>query len=158
MLSPPALLAQVHKLDSFDSGVPALDDWLKRRAQSNQAHGASRTYVVADEANRVAGYYAMAAGALAVVDAPGRIKRNMPNPIPMAIIGRLAVDRSYQGRRLGAALLQDAVLRLRQAASILGMRGVIVHTISEDAKSFYEHHGFVASPRQPMTLIMSLAE
>jgi predicted N-acetyltransferase YhbS len=119
MLSPPALLAPVHKLDSFDSGVQALDDWLKRRAWSNQAQGASRTYVVADEADRVVGYYAMAAGALAVADAPGRIKRNMPDPIPMAIIGRLAVDRSHQGQKLGVALLQDAVLRLRQAASIV---------------------------------------
>jgi GNAT superfamily N-acetyltransferase len=157
-LREPVPLAESHKLDDFDSGVAALDEWLKRRSRPNQVEGASRTYVVTDDELRVVGYYALASGALALVDAPGRLKRNMPDPIPMAILGRLAIDRTCQGQGLGVALLQDAVLRIRQAASIMGIRGILVHAISDEAKRFYEHHGFIAAPKQPTTLILSLAE
>jgi len=80
----------------------------------------------------------------------------MPDPVPLAILGRLAIDRSWQGKGLGVALLQDAVMRTVQAAGILGIRGLLVHALSVEAKAFYEHHGFVASPTQPMTLILSL--
>jgi len=158
MLQAPAPLADAHLLDAFNSGVPVLDDWLKRRARANQASGASRSYVVADEAGRVMAYYALASGALVSAEAPGRLKRNMPDPIPMAIIGRLAVDLSLQGQGLGVALLQDAVLRTRQAAAILGIRGILVHAISEDAKRFYERCGFTAGSANPMTLVMSIAD
>lgn len=158
MLRAPALLADTHQLDAFDSGVPALDDWLKRRARANQAGRASRTYVVAEATGRVAAYYALASGALACAQAPGRLKRNMPDPIPMAILGRLAVDRAYQGQGLGVAVLRDAVLRTRQAADILGIRGILVHAISDEAKRFYEHHGFTAGPADPMTLVMSIGD
>jgi GNAT superfamily N-acetyltransferase len=156
-LQAPALLTAAHVLSSFDSGVASLDDWLRRRAAANQLSGASRTYVVATEAQDVMGYYALASGALAAADAPGRVKRNMPDPIPMAILGRLAVDRSMQGRGLGVALLQDAVLRVREAASIMGIRGMLVHAISAEAQAFYEHHGFVSSINNPRTLILSMA-
>ncbi|MCC7346204.1 MAG: GNAT family N-acetyltransferase, partial [Variibacter sp.] len=108
------------------------------------------------EGDRVLGYYALASGALAAIDAPGALRRNMPDPIPMAVLGRLAVDRSQQGRGLGVALLQDAVVRTAQAASIVGIRGVLVHALSEPAARFYERHGFVASPAHPMTLVLSL--
>ncbi len=160
-LSAPQLLADMHVVDAFDSGVPSLDEWLKRRARANQASGASRSYVVAED-DRVVGYYALASGALAAIDAPGSIRRNMPDPIPnsilmpMAVLGRLAIDRTWQGRGLGAALLQDAVLRTAQAAAIMGMRGLLVHAISEAAKAFYERHGFLGSPTHPMTLVLSL--
>jgi len=80
----------------------------------------------------------------------------MPDPIPMVILGRLAADKVWQGRGLGLALLQDAVLRAAQAARILGVRGVLVHAISTDAKAFFERHGFQASPTQPMTLVLSI--
>lgn len=80
----------------------------------------------------------------------------MPDPVPLAILGRLVIDRSWQGKGLGVALLQDAVMRTSQAAGILGIRGLLVHALSVEAKAFYEHHGFVASPTQPMTLILSL--
>lgn len=155
-LRAPVPLADHHQLDQFDCGVGALDDWLKRRARPNQREGASRAYVVADGAERVIGYCALASGALALAEAPGRVKRNMPDPIPMAIVGRLAIDRAYQKQGLGPALLQDAVLRVRQAASIMGIRGVLVHAISAEAKSFYERQGFIAAPKLPMTLILSL--
>ncbi len=157
MLRAPAPLADAHLLDAFNSGVPLLDDWLKRRARTNQASGASRTYVVADEKSQVFAYYALASGALASIEAPGPLKRNMPDPIPMAIIGRLAVDLSVQGRGLGVAILQDAVLRTHQAAAILGIRGILVHALSDDAKRFYERYGFTAGSANPMTLVMSIA-
>lgn len=155
MLEAPALLKPEHRPDGFDSGTSSLDDWLKRRARANQASGASRTYVVA-EAGKVVGYYSLASGALALAEAPGGVRRNMPDPIPMAILGRLAIDRSWQGRGLGAALLRDAVERTRAAAAILGIRGLLVHALTEEAKAFYEHHGFVASVSRPMTLVMAL--
>ena len=142
-------------MDGFACGTPTLDDWLKRRARANQISGASRTYVAA-EAGRVMGYYCLSSGALALNDAPGGLKRNLPDPIPMAILGRLAVDQSWQGRGLGVALLRDAVERTQTASAILGIRGLIVHALSDEAKAFYEHHGFVASPVRPMTLVMSL--
>lgn len=157
MLEAPALLSAEHRIDGFTSGTPSLDDWLKRRARANQISGASRTYVIAD-AGRVVGYYCLASGALALYDAPGGLKRNMPDPIPMVILGRLAIDQTYQGRGLGAALLRDAVERTRAASTILGIRGLLVHALSEEAKRFYEYHGFVAAPSRPMTLVMSLKE
>jgi GNAT superfamily N-acetyltransferase len=107
---------------------------------------------------RVVGYYAIASGALALADAPARIQRNMPDPIPMSIPGRLALDRMCQGRGPGVALLQDAGVRIGQAAAIMGILGILVHAISDEAKRLYEHYGFVAAPAQPMTLILSLAE
>ena len=155
MLSAPVLLAAGYQLDDFACGVDSLDDWLKRRAYPNQVNGASRTYVVT-EGKRVVGYYCLASGALELSDTPVSIRRNMPDPVPVAILGRLAVDKSSQGRGLGAALLQDAVVRTAQAGGILGIRGLLVHALSIEAKAFYEHHGFVASPAQPMTLILSL--
>ena len=155
MLSAPALLGEAHDLDLFQSGNETLDSWLHRRARANQVSGASRTYVVADD-QRVVGCYCLASGAIDLDDAPGPIRHNRPNPIPMAVLGRLAIDRNWQGKGLGAALLQDAVLRTSQAAAIMGIRGLLVHAISEEAKAFYEHYGFAASPSNPMTLVLSL--
>lgn len=154
-LSAPVLLSAEHVLDDFSCDVASLDEWLKRRAYPNQVNGVSRTYVVT-EGRKVVGYYCLASGALALNDAPGSVRRNMPDPIPMVVLGRLAIEKSWQGRGLGAALLQDAVLRTFQAGGILGVRGILVHAISDEARSFYEHHGFTASPTQPMTLILSL--
>lgn len=157
MLSAPVLLTADHRFEEFNSGVESLDDWLKRRALPNQISGASRTYVVA-EAKKVLGYYCLASGALELNHAPAGIRRNMPDPVPLAILGRLALDQSWQGKGLGVALLQDAVLRTSQAADIVGIRGLLVHALSVEAKAFYEHHGFAASPTQPMTLILSLKQ
>jgi GNAT superfamily N-acetyltransferase len=155
MLSAPVLLGEAHDLQLFDSGHDSLDEWLRRRARANQVSGASRTYVVC-EGERVVGYYCLSSGALAVADAPGAIRRNMPDPVPMAVLGRLAIDRNWQGKGIGSALLQDAVLRTGQAAHIMGIRGLLVHAISDEAKAFYEHYGFMASPANPMTLVLSL--
>lgn len=154
-LSPPAPLADHHELAEFSSGVPELDDWLRRRARANQAGGASRTFVVC-EGNRVIAYYALASGAVKQQEAPGRFRRNMPDPIPVAVLGRLAIDQSYQGRGIGRALVRDAGLRLLNAAEILGIRGLLVHAISDDARAFYEAVGFLPSPSDPMMLMVGL--
>ncbi|MER9891582.1 GNAT family N-acetyltransferase [Mesorhizobium sp. M0119] len=155
MLSAPTPLADNHDLELFQCGTDNLDQWLRRRARINQISGASRTYVVT-EGVRVVGYYCLSSGGLDLAEAPGAIRRNMPDPVPMVVLGRLAVDASWQGKGLGAALLQDAVLRTGHAATILGIRGIFVHAISAEAKAFYEHYGFSASPKNPMTLVLSL--
>lgn len=156
-VSAPILLDDSHCIDAFDCGVSALDDWLKRRALGNSASGASHTYV-ASEVGRAVGYYALAAGAVEVTAAPGRFRRNMPDPIPVVVLGRLAVDRSLQGNGLGRALIRDAGHRVLRAASIIGVRGVLVDAISGEAKAFYLAVGMSASPIDPMTLLVTLAD
>jgi GNAT superfamily N-acetyltransferase len=108
------------------------------------------------EASRVIAYYALASGAVKQPEAPGRFRRNMPDPIPVAVLGRLAIDQFYQGRGIGRALVRDAGLRLLNAAEILGIRGVLVHAISDDARTFYEAVGFLSSPSDPMMLMVGL--
>ena len=156
-LNPPEKLSANHDVSQFQCGEPALDNWLKRRALNNEKSGASRTYVVC-AGNRVMAYYALAVGAVTHVGAPGRVRRNMPDPVPVMVIGRLAVDQALQGQAIGPALLRDAVLRTLQAAEIAGIRAVLVHAISERAKAFYEKWGFIASPLEPMTLMITVAE
>lgn len=156
-LRAPAPLDDTHDLGLFDSGEPALDDWLRRRARANQAAGASRTFVVCRD-SIVVGYYCLAAGAVAVAAAPGRIRRNMPDPIPMAVLGRLAVDRSLQGQGIGRALLRDAVLRTLQASEALAVRGLLVQALNLEAQRFYLACGFVTSPADPMLLMATLSD
>ncbi|MGD0825261.1 MAG: GNAT family N-acetyltransferase, partial [Terriglobales bacterium] len=141
----------------FECGEPTLDDWLRRRALSNEESGASRTYLVC-VGEQVVGYYALAVGAVTHAEAPGRVRRNMPDPVPVMIIGRLAVHKDFQGRKIGPALLRDAVLRTLQAAEIAGVRAILVHAISERARQFYEDCGFTPSPMDPMTLMITVAE
>jgi len=150
-------LFEEHETDGFDSGEPTLDDWLKRRARANQASGASRTYVVC-EGKRVVGYYALASGAVAQAGVPGRFRRNMPDPIPVVVLARLAVDRSHQGRGLGRAMFGDAARRVAQAADTIGIRGIVVQAISEDARSFYVALGFDPCPAERMMLAITLAD
>jgi len=150
-------LANQHQIAEFNSGVPQLDDWLRRRALANQTTGASRSFVVCEE-DRVVGYYALASGGVDVAAAPGRFRRNMPDPTPVVILGRLAVDRTRQGRGLGRALFRDGARRVVHAAEAIGIRGLLVHAISEDAKAFYLALGFEPSPISPMTLMVTLAD
>jgi len=156
-LSAPEKLRASHDLSEFDCGEPELDDWLRRRALNNEQSGASRTYVVCS-GQQIVGYYALAVGAVAHMEASGRVRRNMPDPIPVMIIGRLAVHKDLQGRKIGPALLRDAILRTLQAAEIAGVRALLVHAISERARQFYENCGFTASPMDPMTLMITVAE
>ena len=156
-LLPPEPLADHHDIAGFRCGEASLDDWLKRRARANQVSGATRTYVVCEE-KRVVGYYALASGVVAVESAPGRFRRKMPTPIPVAVLARLAVDRDWQGRGLGRAVFRDAARRVAHAADTIGIRGIVVHAISEEAKKFYLALGFDASSSEPMTLMVTLSD
>jgi GNAT superfamily N-acetyltransferase len=156
-ISAPIRLDASHALDAFDCGVGPLDEWLKRRARGNAAQGASHTYVVAD-GSKVVAYYALAAGAVAVGAAPGKFRRNMPDPIPVIVLGRLAVDHQWRGKGLGRALFRDAGHRVLQAADIIGVRGLLVDAISDEAKAFYVAIGMTQSPLSPMTLMVTLQD
>jgi GNAT superfamily N-acetyltransferase len=155
-LTAPEPLTSGHIVDSFDCGEPVLDEWLRKRALGNQASGASRTFVVADRSRRVMGFYALAAGAVAHGTATSAVRRNMPDPVPVLVLGRLAVDRQAQGVKLGAALLQDAVIRAVGVSADAGIRALLVHALSERARQFYMYYGFQASTLHPMTLMLRL--
>jgi len=156
-ITPPERLKADHDLMQFSCGEPSLDHWLRNRALQNEKSGASRTYVVCADGH-VVGYYALAAGAVAHTEATTRIKRNMPDPVPVILIGRLAIDSRFQGRGIGADLLSDAVLRTLQAAEIAGMRAILVSAISESAKRFYEKFGFISSPANPRIPMITVSE
>lgn len=147
-LLPPEPLTTAHAVDGFSCGEPVLDEWLKRRALPNQASGASRTFVVANREGQVMGYYALAAGAVAHLDATGGVRRNMPDPIPVLVLGRLAVDHRAQGIKLGASLLRDAVGRAMAVAENAGVRALLVHALHDRAKDFYLRYGFGSSPHR----------
>jgi predicted N-acetyltransferase YhbS len=156
-LTPPEPLSEAHDCAVFNSGEPSLDGWLQRRAGANQVSGASRTFVTCED-NRVVGYYALASGAVTLELAPGRFRRNMPNPIPVVVLGRLAVDQTWQGKGIGRALFRDAAQRVAHAAEVIGIRGIVVHAISEEAKRFYLALGFEPSAHGEMTLLVTLTD
>ncbi len=156
MLSAPQALTDRHQLAYFDCGEPPLDDWLKRRAAKNQASGSSRTYVVC-EGEAVVGYYCLAAGAIGRAEAPPALTRNRPDPIPVLVLGRLAIHKEHHLKGIGTALLNDAIRRAIQAAEIAGITALLVHAISEQARRFYRSRGFLESPVKPMTLCLMLA-
>jgi GNAT superfamily N-acetyltransferase len=154
-LSAPVPITSDHDLSSFACGHESLDVWLRRRALGNQESGATRTYVTADHAC-VVGYFALASGGLAPTEATGCFRRNMPDPIPVAILARLAVDQTMHGQGLGRALFRDAALRVMSAADVIGIRGLIVHAISEEAAAFHGALGLTATPSEPGTLMLTL--
>lgn len=155
-LSAPQPLAADHRTEGFSCGEASLDEWLRRRALVNQITGASRTFVVTDDQGQVLAYYALAAGAVSHQESPGSIRRNMPEPIPVMVLARLAVDQRLQGRQVGGALLKDALRRAAAVAQNVGVRALLVHALNEHARQFYIHYGFVASPVNPMTLMLAL--
>lgn len=156
MISAPRPLTHRHQLANFDSSEPSLDDWLKRRAAKNQANGSSRTYVVC-EGDAVIGYYCLAAGAISHADAPSTMTGNRPDPVPVLVLGRLAIHKDHHQKGIGTALLNDAIRRAIQAAEIAGVTALLVHAISEQARRFYRSRGFIESPVKPMTLCLMLA-
>jgi len=153
----PRLLAVDDHLDGFDSGKPELDQWLVRQAQRNQAGGGSRTYVTTRD-GRVVGYYSLATGSVVHAEASGKVRRNQPNPIPVILLGRLAVDRKDQGRGLGAHLLRDAITRTVAAANIVGVRAMLVHALHEQARQFYLNFDFEPSPTDPFHLFLLIKD
>lgn len=153
-LGAPQPLIAAHRVDGFSCGETVLDEWLKRRAMANQMSGASRSFVVADQDQSVHGYYALAAGAVAHRLATGGVRRSMPDPVPVLVLARLAVDTRAQGRKLGGALLRDAVQRALAVSQNAGVRALLVHALHERARQFYAHYGFQASPLDPSTLML----
>jgi len=156
-ITTPEPITASHLTEPFSCGIPVLGEWLKRRALKYEVSGASRTFVVCQE-GRVIGYYTLATGSVRHRDAPGNIRRNMPDPIPVMVLGRLAVDQQWQHAGLGQGLLKDAVLRSLSVSQHAGVRALLVHTLSEDAKIFYVQNGFLESPLDPMTLVLSLKD
>jgi GNAT superfamily N-acetyltransferase len=155
----PVPLTERHDLDDFDSGEAMLDDWLRQRALANMAIAASRTYVVCPAGSRsVIGFYALSMGQILNQEATGRMRRNMPRQIPAVILGRLAIDRNWQGQGLGAALLRDAVERSSRAAGEVAARLLVVHAISPAAEAFYRHFGFTRLPVETPTLALDLVK
>lgn len=155
-LGAPQPLTARHLLDSFDCGEPSLNDWLEHRALPNQLAGATRTFVVESSDDRVVGYYALAAGAVSRSAATSSVRRNMPDPVPVLVLARLAVDRHAQGMQLGAALLQDALNRAVSVSQNAGVRALLVHALDDKAKQFYLHYGFGESPLHPLTVMLPL--
>lgn len=156
-LTAPMPLTAQHVTDGFTCGIDSMDQWLKRRSLRNQIQGASRTYVVGDGL-RVVAYYALASGALITTAATGRFRRNMPDPIPVVVLGRLAVDKTLQGQGFGRSLVRDAGMRVIQAADAIGIRGMTVHALSDAAKIFYEKIGFESSPMDSHLLMITLPD
>ena len=151
----PEPIQSSHDTSLFDCGNPLLNDWLKCRALANHSGGATRCYVVT-QANAVVAYYAMSAGAVTASQATGKVKRNMPDPIPVLVLARLAIDQNFQNQGLGKALLKDAAQRAMRVARDVGVRALLVHAIDASAEAFYLKHGFGASPTAPLKLMLRL--
>jgi GNAT superfamily N-acetyltransferase len=157
-LSPIEAIQANHNCHSFDSGKSPLDDWLRRYALQSQLSDGARTFVV-HEAQAVKGYYSLASGNVSKRDGPARLGAGLGNyPIPVIVLARLAVDRSYQRRGVGKALLKDAMLRVIRISENVGVRALIVDAIDEEARLFYASAGFAAFPEEGMRLMMLLKD
>lgn len=154
----PLLLDSTHHTEDFDCGKPNLDDWLKRRGLANQRTGASRTWVVLDDDNRVVAYYASAIASIVRTAATKRAARDQPDDIPALLLARLAVDHRHHGQGLAGALLKHFLLKAVEVADIVGARVVLVHAKDEEAKHFYLHHDFLPSPLDELTLMRPITD
>ncbi len=157
-LRAPEPLAAPHRLEGFDCGKPALNDWLLRYARQAQGSGSAKTFVVVD-AERVAGYFSLTVGQVDTLDAPERIRKGMGQyPVPVVILARLAVSREHQGRGIGVGMLQDAIRRTLVIAEQAGVRAMLTHPTDEDAARFYTRFGFIASPLREQQLLLLLKD
>lgn len=157
-LSGVELLSTAHDCSAFECGKPELTEWLRRYALTNQQNGSARVFIV-HRANRVVGYYALAAAGVDRARAPRRTGRGLANlPIPVILLARMAVDESEQGRGLGTALLKNALARAGQAAESIGARAFLVHAKDDDAASFYRRFDFEASPTDPLHLFLLMKD
>lgn len=152
----PVPLTAEHDTSQFICQHPSLSAWLHKRALANAVSGASRTYVVCASVQQVIGYYSLSAGSIAAASVSGQLRRNMPDPLPVIVLGRLAVHTDWAGRGMGGGLLKDAVLRAIQASSLIGVRALLCHAVDDEAMGFYLKHGFVSSPLDPLTLLLGL--
>jgi predicted N-acetyltransferase YhbS len=154
----PESLGPQHRLDGFDCGKPALNDWLLRHARQAQGSGSAKTFIVADD-DRVVGYFSLTVGQVDTLDAPERIRKGMGQyPIPVVILARLAVSQPDQGRGIGIGLMQDAIRRTQLIAEQAGIRAMLTHPIDEDAARFYIRFGFIASPLREQQLLLLLKD
>lgn len=142
---------------TFDSGEPTLDDYLRTRALSNHLAGASRCFVTCRN-GRIVGYYALGSAAIQRADAPGRVRRNMPDPVPVILLSRLAIDRNERGRGLGRQLLRDAIGRCVEVTDVIGVRAMLVHALHDEARAFYVHFEFEPSPTDPLHLLLLIKD
>ncbi|HEY5338319.1 MAG TPA: GNAT family N-acetyltransferase [Rhizomicrobium sp.] len=154
-ITPPYALRAAHDVSAFDCGKDALTDWIRHRAKKSEARGA-RTFVVCETANRVVGYYALAAGAVERARSPSSLSRNMPDPIPVIVLARLAVDQAWSGKGIGGGLLKDALKRALAVSQNVGARAMLVHAIDDDAVAFYQQYGFRPFPSETRTLFLPL--
>ena len=156
LISAPVVLSEHHQLDTFFCGNDTLDHWLKKQAFRNQKNHGSKTFVISC-ADQVVGYYALAAGSVERQNVSQANARNMPNPIPVIVLARLAVDQSMQGKALGKALLKDALLRSLNVASDIAVKAVLVHAIDHNACQFYQKFGFKSLPGSERTLMLPIS-
>jgi GNAT superfamily N-acetyltransferase len=157
---PPALITAEHRVENFDCGQESLNQYLKRFALTNTAAGTARTYVTTGIGEMsVVGYYSLAAASVEKANVPERVAKGVPNhPVPVVLLARLAIDRRVQGKGLGKALLRDALLRALAAAEVVGIRAMLVHAKDEQAATFYRRFGFVASPTDPLHLMLLMKD
>lgn len=157
-LRAPEPLAAQHRLEGFDCGKPALNDWLLRHARQAQGGGSAKTFVVPNR-DRVAGYFSLTVGQVDTLEAPERIRKGMGQyPVPVVILARLAVSREHQGRGIGVGMLQDAIRRTLVIAEQAGVRAMLTHPIDDDAARFYTRFGFIASPLREQQLLLLLKD
>ena len=142
---------------TFDSGERSLDAYLRIRALSNHVQGGSRCFVSCRD-DRIVGYYALASASIEHREVAGRVRRNMPDPVPVILLSRLAVDRKEQGSGLGKNLLRDAIARSVAAAEIVGVRALLVHALHDEARAFYLHFDFEPSPTDPLHLLLLIRD
>lgn len=152
--SDPEPLDSGHRINGFDCGVGSLNIWLVKHARAAVGAGSARTYVmVDDEQGRVVGYHALSVASIEHSEATERARKGMPgHQIPAILLARLAVDRSVQGKGLGAFLLKDAMSRALAVTEQAGIRLILVHAVNDEARAFYEHFGFEASPTDATNL------
>lgn len=157
-ISGPEPLTPAHILDEFSCGKPALDQWLKTRALSNQEKGFTAVIVV-HEMNRVVGYYGLAPTAIVPSRLPRSIRTGQPpDPVPCLLLGQLATDRNWIGKGIGTGLLKHALQRCVTAAGLIGGRALIVNAVDEEAAAFWARRGFVASKDDRLILFRSIAD
>lgn len=156
-LSAPVPLADHHELDEFNCSETSLNDWLKTRSRENAKTGASRVFVCCDGA-KVLAYYSISASSVLHSEVPGKVKRNMPTPIPVVLLGRLAVDVSLEGKGVGQSLFKDAAHRINQAADQIGIAAITVHPISEKAREFWLKRGFVDCPGEKTMMVVTMKD
>lgn len=158
-LSAPVPLAEHHDLDEFNCSESSLNEWLKKRARSNAAGGASQVFVCSDDNDKkILAYYSLSASSVIHAELPGRVRRNMPDPLPVVLLGRLAVDMSLEGKGVGQSLFKDAAHRVNQAADLIGVAAIIVHPISEKAHAFWVKRGFVDCPGEQRMMVVTMKD